>query len=279
MSDVTATTSHRRTVRDNPSETIILLGDIHGALYQAQNAIDMAMEHGADTIVQLGDFGIWPGDGGSAFRKRLDNRLGKAGIKLYFVDGNHEDFSQLEKFRRNPDGTARCGKNISHLPRGFRWEWYGIKFLAMGGAHSVDRQGRTPGLSWWHQETITWSQVKRAVEVDDPRADVMFCHDSPTNAPNSVVDNGDGDAYWPREELQAAAAHRMVLQEVVDHVKPSFLFHGHYHRLMSGEFDIDGRTCKVLGLNEGSHPLQAMVALNLPNMRLQLDELEKAHNS
>lgn len=258
-------------MQTQPTETIILLGDVHGVLFQAKNAIGLAIASGSNTILQLGDFGIWPGDAGAGFRKKLNHELKKARVHLYFVDGNHEDFTQLYAFAKNPDGTGKVGSNITHLPRGFRWNWHGVSFLAMGGAHSVDRQSRTEGRSWWREETITQADFERAVSVDEPHADVMVCHDSPTDAPNPIVDNQEGAEYWPPEELVRAAGNRLALQSVVDVVQPYCLWHGHYHRLMTGTFETGGHPCRVLGLDEGGRPDRAMAQVNLTELKQEID--------
>lgn len=252
---------------------ILVLGDIHSNLHQAESAISKAHIHGIETILQLGDFGIWPGPSGARFRKRLDKILGHFSVHMYFVDGNHEDFPQLYAFKMNPDGTRRVGENITHLPRGHRWEWDGVSFLAMGGAHSVDRPWRVPGQTWWSEETITEADIHRALDVDDPYADVMVCHDSPTDAPNSVVDRNDGHLYFTREELLLATRHRAVLQAVVDVVNPRRLWHGHYHELMSGTFTTSaGHPCQVVGLDEGARFPRANFIIDLEDLRDELTQ-------
>ena len=86
-------------------------GDWHGNTAWATRAVrKMAALLPADgprVIVHLGDFGIWPGPGGQEYLARLDAALAEAGAELSFVDGNHEDFTQLGRLRPGPAGWRR----------------------------------------------------------------------------------------------------------------------------------------------------------------------------
>ena len=75
-------------------------------------------QDGRRVIVHLGDFGIWPGADGRDYLSALDAALAAAGAELWFVDGNHEDFTQLARLRPGPDGREQVTGRIWHLPRG-----------------------------------------------------------------------------------------------------------------------------------------------------------------
>ena len=123
-------------------------GDWHGNTAWATRAVrKMAALLPADgprVIVHLGDFGIWPGPGGQEYLARLDAALAEAGAELSFVDGNHEDFSQLARLQPGPDGREQVTERIFHLPRGHRWRWHrGPARLAHHGDRP-DLPGRAP---------------------------------------------------------------------------------------------------------------------------------------
>ena len=261
-----------------PTTSIVVLGDIHGQIYQAERAIASAHSRGINTILQVGDFGIWPGDGGKRFLNKLNHALRQFDIHLYFVDGNHEDFVQIDAYRRRAektdDGTYPVRTNIHYLPRGYRWEWHGLSFLAMGGAVSVDKHLRKPYLSWWPEEEITYADVTRAAAIPDPHADIMICHDSPSDAPNWIVDSGHGEKFFPRDALDRAAVHRQMLQAVVDAVTPYALWHGHYHSRMSGHFYTGGHICRIEGLDEGGNGIKSIMVVDLEEFKAGID-LEK----
>jgi predicted phosphodiesterase len=217
-------------------------GDWHGSLDWAVGCVRLAADHEVDAIVQLGDFGIWPGRGGMHYLHGLEDALAVAGLPLYFVDGNHEDFPQLLTYPLTADGTRKVRPHIHHLPRGHRWSWDGVEFLALGGATSLDRPQRVQWLNWWPEEEIT------AAEADDAasggRVDVMLTHDCPSGVSIPGI-NPETDRMWPREELRRANKHRDVLGFVVDHVQPDRLLHGHFHKRYDSQ---RGRTL-VTGLD------------------------------
>lgn len=235
-------------------ERVLLVGDVHGSIAQVRRALDYAEAQGVSTVVQLGDFGIWPGEQGRRFIEDVVSELIQRKIWLLFVDGNHEDFNQLYDLPLDlEDGTRPVGPFLAHLPRGLRWTWRGVRFAALGGAHSVDRKWRLPEVSWWPEEWVSDSELEQLREGD--KVDVLFMHDSPSGAPNAVCDDplNPGNKIFPQEDLYEAALHRRRLAYAVDAVEPAWIFHGHYHMYMSGTYTPAGasRPCNVLGLDEG----------------------------
>lgn len=240
----------------NNPDKVLLIGDVHGSAAQLTRALEFAKAGGIDTAVQLGDFGIWPGNSGMWFLRDVNKTLERLEMTLYFVDGNHEDFDQIEATPVDEStGLRPFGPRLFHMPRGWRTEWSGVKIAALGGAHSVDRQWRleyAPELHW-EAEHVT-EQEAEAFASSGP-VDVIFMHDSPEGAPNSVVDNpfNPGAQFFPKGELYLAAEHRRLLAGAVNSTSPARIFHGHYHEYMSGTYRPAGavRDCTVLGLSEG----------------------------
>ena len=200
---------------------VAVAGDWHGDAQWAVKMIHVAAEQGATHLVHLGDFGY---RFSVSFLDALQRALDECGIILGFVDGNHEDFSWLNAQAFAADGTRHLRERIIHLPRGLRWTWGDLSLLALGGAHSVDRQSRVPGASWWPEETIT---LRQAHEVTTGgHADVMFTHDVPAGVP---VEGLAPPGTFPAAEIRTADQHRELLRQVTDVVRPSALWHGHYH--------------------------------------------------
>jgi predicted phosphodiesterase len=205
-----------------PPRKIAFAGDWHGNISYGRRAISYAIDQGADVILHLGDFGIM-----GFFQRYLDGLtdiLTYGNLNLYFLDGNHEDHPRLAEMPYIEDGTQPFTERIFHLPRGYRWQWDGVRFLALGGAHSVDRQLRTPGMNWWPEELVTGSQAMAAIQGG--RTDVMLTHDAPAGW---VIPDLESEDYWPPEEIRTANQHRSVLAAVAEIVQPTWLFHGHYH--------------------------------------------------
>lgn len=213
----------------------MLAGDWHGNGQWAQGAIHHARKMGADVIVHAGDFGFWTSClDTEKYLRFVQRNLVECGITLYWVDGNHEDHERIQEWLDAVENQPWCDKrypNIIHLPRGFRWQWWGKDWLAMGGAHSVDRHLRTEGESWWPGEHITEEQVENAIAGG--KADIMITHDCPDGSEipgihaDEKIDAEKG--FWPLDQIKAANAHRKKLARVVNAVQPALLLHGHYH--------------------------------------------------
>lgn len=222
-------------------DVIAFAGDWHMNGPYAAKAIEYARERGANVVVHLGDFGY-------TFERRymllVAAALRWAGIPLLFVDGNHEDFDQLHRYPVNTHGLRSLGyQGIWHLPRGTRWQWGDTRFLALGGAHSVDRQAREEGVSWWPQERITPFQA--TIVVNRGPADVLIAHDCPSGVPIPGLDTTGRQ--FPLAEITRSDQHRALLRTVVDAVRPRAIWHGHYHQRCSartvepwGEMLIEG---------------------------------------
>jgi Calcineurin-like phosphoesterase len=233
---------------------VLAAGDWHANTRWARHVIREAKALLADEdrriILHLGDFGIWPGEEGRDYLFRVSAALDQADAELWFVDGNHEDFSRLdaEKERapwmargsRTPipigSGSAAIGARISWLWRGFRWEWHGRTWLALGGGVSLDKGRRTEGKDWWPQEEITAGQER----------DVMLTHECPSGVTHTFP---PPPSWWDPADLARNDAHRERLQRVVDAVRPLHLMHGHLHIGYQRMCDVGFGPVQVTGLD------------------------------
>ena len=230
-------------VNDNPGR-IAFAGDWHENGPWAAKAIAYAKNLDADVLVHLGDFGY-------SYSRRFLAEVSAASltnqVPVLFVDGNHENFKRLHSFPIGPDGTRQVADNVWHLPRGFRWSWDGLRFLAMGGAHSVDRPYRVPGVSWWADEAITEEQVARAAAGD--HADVLISHDCPSGVVIPGIDDRRTPPPFPPLEIMRSNEHRQVLRKVVQAARPSWIWHGHYHVAYDTVADLGFGEVRVTGLD------------------------------
>lgn len=236
-------------------ERILLAGDTHGDLSHVRKLMEFAVECRAEGIIQLGDFGIWPGEGGRMYLRGLARLTKETGIWIAFIDGNHEDFEQLYSMPVNEHGVRPVTTGVWHLPRGLRWNWNGRTWLAMGGAVSLDRRRRKPFTEWWPQEAITMAEFGRAIDDDTP-VDVMLSHDCPMS-----VDIPDlpslSEGWFSPEALAEAHAHREILQAIADSVTPKELYHGHFHIRYEADVEFEGRPCIVNGLGANGMEVKA----------------------
>lgn len=229
-----------------PPARLALAGCWHGNTDYARNAINYAARQGATTLIHLGDFAFMLPDFLAAVVATLTHRR----MRLLLVDGNHDDHHRLAALPTHPSGTRKIAPRVWYLPRGLRWEWAGVTFLALGGAHSVDRQDprRVPGATWWPEEQISLRDALAATSGGP--VDVMLCHDCPAGVDIPGLRPGK----WPEEEIRTAEQHRLLLRQVVDLVQPGVLWHSHYHQSYSATLDLTHptagtRTCRVEGLH------------------------------
>ena len=231
---------------------VMLAGDWHESYNQAAHVSMTAKYSGISTIIQLGDFGIWGGSRGKNFLDELQKMLQACSQTVYFVDGNHEEFPELYKYPLNKDGVRPIRENIIHLPRGYVFKLGSSYALALGGAYSIDRGYRTEGKDFWAAETITDKDVERAIASSRKyKIRYMFTHDSPSSAPNLIVDNVAEQERARKnigeEHLSGAQANRELLDKVYTQVKPELIAHGHYHR----HWHLKAPHGMILSLDEG----------------------------
>lgn len=214
---------------------VMVSGDWHGNPYFAVESIKYAAEQGCDVVVQVGDFGFWtPGGSTDSFLYLVEKAARQHRVRVYWLDGNHEDHSRRVQFN---DEVNR--PNTVYLPRGFRWTWWGKRFMAVGGAVSVDKKDRKLGRSWWPDEELTEDELAYACRDDKISVDVVFAHDCPTgvNIPSIGGCNEDRPGWenpclpqpFPRDVLVHADFHRGKMKVIADRLVPELWVHGHYH--------------------------------------------------
>ena len=238
-----------------PPNRVVIAGDWHGNSKWACHVVGMAARllQGEDRplILHLGDFGIWPGEGGRGYLGAVRRACAEHGVEVRFVDGNHEDFTQLEGLRISGEAArgpaTPADETVRWLPRGSRWRWHGRTWLALGGGVSLDRAIRREGLTWWPEEEVTEEEAARVIKAGP--ADVMITHDCPSGVRHSFP---PPPPFWDARDLARNDAHRDRLQKVVQAVRPTWLVHGHLHRayrrtsnLGYGPVEVTGLDCDV----------------------------------
>ena len=219
--------------------------------------IERAVEHGCRDIMQVGDWGYtWPGE--LDRMRQLDRWLADAGIHMWFIDGNHDNFTDLKKRKAfGADHVTDLTTNITYIPRGHIWEWAGATCMAMGGAFSIDQDARVEGVSWWPEELISYADLERAadnldkLEAAGRTIDVFFSHDCPEGVGRlethlELTSKQMGMDYKLDE---SSRANRRALWLVVERAKPAKLFHGHYHFAYWDTLKWDGHAMLVAGLD------------------------------
>lgn len=136
-----------------------LKGDIHGNLFEIIDFINRFNLGKNDNIIILGDCGIaWRKDRKDLNQNiKLWNECGN-GVKLYFIDGNHENFNILNSLPIE-NNMGKIADNIYHLRRGQVYEFENKKILVCGGADSIDKYRRIENFTWWKEETISQETI------------------------------------------------------------------------------------------------------------------------
>ena len=224
------------------ADKVMIAGDWHANARWAVHAIHKGCSE-VKVALQLGDFGLWRTE--KAYLEKVSEALEDEDANLYVLDGNHEDHAWLAELMKGltTGEPLKVAERIWYLPRGFRWEWHGRSWLALGGAASVDRAFRTEGHSWFREEEITLVQAG-LVALRGP-ADVMITHECPRRV---TLHMPLGPPY-PGWDLDVSRAHQELLDRIIDHVEPSWLFHGHMHLAHQGTFTYPHGKVQVRGLD------------------------------
>lgn len=247
------------------SSAFFAAGDWHGETDWAQRVIQFTAQENVNTLVQLGDFGIWPEPGGPKYVRKVNIACEKNNVDLIVIPGNHENYDRLDKLDIDENGWMVNPEwaRIKFAPRGHVWQMpNGMWAAALGGAGSIDRNLRVEGKSWWAGETITMENVETLTSnlaaAGNPTVDVMFTHECPAGVRRP---SSHGGLPWLTPEVEHACyQQRVILREAVDRVNPKNLYHGHWHNwfedTIEGVNSVTGKdyTTRVYGLTMNGMP-------------------------
>lgn len=250
---------------------ILFAGDTHGDSTHVRYLVGRAKASSCDRVFVLGDFGHWPHMAdGRRFLEQLNNLATKEQVPIYFLDGNHDNMPPIY---RTPQPADRYGflhptvvegdketvmTNIHYAPRGHQWIWGSKRFIALGGAYSVDkdyrlkeeaRRGRSNYL-WFETEEMTDGDMENILRTASPRVvDVMLAHDKPLRSQPD----------WNRKDLPECLPNQRRLQRAIDHLAPEHYFHGHLHYFYTDTVQIGGtgKPCNVVGLDCNAEAAQS----------------------
>ena len=206
---------------------IAFIGDIHGDARSAAHSMSYAYDHDAERVFFVGDSG-WQFDDG--FLTEMQWASEQFNYNVEFIDGNHENFDILYDYDIEPDGYRHLSRNVLHIPRGTVMDINGINVLFIGGASSIDKHYRVPGIEWWPQELITTRDIDKALTAQN--VDVVVSHESPyvpklsnKGAEDDIAARGPEFA----EAVNVSRQQRELLREILDQKQPRFWYHGHHH--------------------------------------------------
>lgn len=201
-----------------------ITGDKHGDLTEILNFIKKMKLSENDNIIVLGDMGLlWRKDK-KDFNYNINLwNMESNGVKLYFIDGNHENFTLLKEFPIE-NNMQKISNNIYHLLRGHIYEFEGKKILTIGGADSIDWYLRTKGFTWWKEETISKTDI---ASIAAAHYDYVLTH----CCPRSIFENNRVYLITLREIDQEKVNHNSedMLEQVKKRITFDHWYFGHYH--------------------------------------------------
>lgn len=191
---------------------LVLLGDTHDDWVAAKAAIAVADKLGCN-CVSLGDLGD---------KQTYDATLAQHD-NFYLVAGNHERYNVINRYKNY---LGNCGT----LP-------FAPNVFFVRGAHSRDKDLRTPFFDWFPEEELSYKETDQALELyEQLRPEIVLSHECPYYVSHKM--HGD------HEHSHTAS----MLTEMFKIHQPSSWYFGHHHRPFTWQY---GRTFfRCLTINE-----------------------------
>lgn len=235
---------------------VFVTGDYHGGGAERWRLEESEWPEGYaltrdDVLVVAGDFGL-PWDFSPEEREEIE-WLESRPWTTTFIDGNHERFDHWaerpsEEWRGGLVQRLSPGSSIRRLMRGEVYDLDGASVFAMGGAASIDRAWRVPGVSWWPQELPderNFAEADAALAARGWRVDYVVTHACSTRMLPLAL--------YPGPAFRHPDVDRLTdyLDGLEDRLDFRRWYCGHYHV----DRDLDGRHTvlydRVVRLGEG----------------------------
>jgi predicted phosphodiesterase len=181
------------------------IGDVHGKTEQLVRKVNALPR--IETKIQVGDMGL-------GFKGTLLPHLDY----FYFIRGNH-DSPQVCQVHPNYLGDF----GFSHIYSMF---W-------MSGAWSIDYKIRTPGVTWWPDEELSYTQLNQAFNLyQEKKPRIVVTHETPEAIGRILMSRLSlvGDFYYSGNTgVYIQSRTSQILQQMFDIHKPEVWVFGHYH--------------------------------------------------
>lgn len=248
---------------------VLVSGDSHGNTEYVQSLLITAAVMGFDRVIQLGDFGAKANDKGQTFLSAVSTAAEQTGVRLDFIDGNHDDHGYLAQLRndetlKREDGSIEVRSGVHYWPRGSVTKLAGRKVGFLGGTVSIDRHLRVPGESWWAAEAMTRDDVDLlAANCRGEALDLLLTHETIAGIPlPSKYNKGN----IPIDVEADAKDQRLLIAQAVEMAGPKMMIHGHWHVRYTHDYGYPPATTRVFGL--GYEGADAVLMLDLEKMTI-----------
>lgn len=202
---------------------ILLITDLHCQYHLVDAQVAFAEQTtGCEvgSVIVLGDFGLFEHSLRSFFREQ-NRRFGR---KVYFIEGNHEEFTAFDDLARQ---YSDC---FTHLPRGTVHSIDGYRILALGGAAYMDAATTPMGCE------IQPRDIQACLALPADGVDIVLSHDCPRGI---GVRNSPGFEHYGAPGFPRG-------KEIAAHLSPRLWVFGHHHRW----FESEQGTTRYVGLAE-----------------------------
>lgn len=217
---------------------IIITGDVHSQKARFSEAFisEEPMLTENDYVIVCGDFGFIffnnepEGIIVDEVKKQALDELEKKPYNILFVDGNHENFHALNKYPEeiwHGGRVHRIRKNILHLMRGQVFTIEDKTFFTLGGAYSIDRDGRILNYSYWEEEIPSIEETEKAranLEKHGNKVDYILTHQAPPDIITEIFHESPKNI-----ELDFLG----FLKKLQDEIQFDRWFFGHWHNDMN----------------------------------------------
>jgi hypothetical protein len=199
---------------------ITVIGDVHGHTDRYQKML--RQKYAGQRTFQIGDMGI-----GFAGTPGLHKDIQTNGDHKW-IRGNHDDPAKCRS-------TVGYAGDYGYLPED--------KLFFLAGAFSIDRIWRTPGVSWWADEELSYTELQEAIDLyKQVKPRFVVSHEAPSNAAKIMLHSLSGDYFAAKADCTMSRTAE-ALQVMLDaHVPEEWVF-GHYHVDKSFEFQGTKFTC------------------------------------
>jgi len=183
-----------------------------------------------DILIILGDFGIiWENQPNRAEDFYL-TRFNQLPFTLAFFNGNHDNIPRLNQFKEVDFYGGRANHitdNVYRLRNGEIFDFDGTKVFVMGGGLSIDKEIRTPGITWWPEEIPNYAEVHNGLSnlnKHGNKVDFVLTHAIHQDGFDEMCRKID--YFGPGKEKDPLLK---ILQEFKDITDFKHWFCGHYH--------------------------------------------------
>ena len=216
------------------------IGDIHANEFFLWHVLQYTVDKGVDVLLPVGDFGYKYRPN---FMKMVCDHLKANKQKMYVTMGNHDDYDFVANNTKKVSGkTFRAyDSNLFFFDRPGYITLGNTTIMSVGGAVSIDRELRTPGIDWWYQELPSYMEIFNTCSLaENVTPGIMITHDIPLLAFEALA--------LPAIKLSESVRYddrqfKKFLEHVVLAAHPKRVIAGHYHlrwaQIVDGiEFDI-----------------------------------------